>query len=143
MTGVIRRLATALAVVCFMLMAGSGNCCIVLPNVYFLSNSASLTPVSKATLDSLIVFLKTDPQLRLDIFSFTDSLEKDPQPLSHLRCVTVFEYMQRQGIIGHRMGLRWYGSRFPVAPNFIRGEQHTDGLRLNRRTEFRIFLPKE
>ncbi len=109
-------------------------------NVYYDFNSALLRPESIASLDSLSAFLKDNPSLTVEIYSFADSIGTDAynKDLSLRRAKSVRTYLSSQGISEARMIAKAFGERRPVAPNSIRGVDYAPGRQMNRRTEFVI-----
>lgn len=109
-------------------------------NVYYDFNKADLRPESIASLDSLTAFMKDNPSLSVEIYSFADSIGSNDynKSLSLRRADAVRNYLTSQGIEGSRMIPKAFGERLPVKPNSIRGIDYPTGRQLNRRTEFRI-----
>lgn len=109
-------------------------------NVYYEFNKSTLTPESVASLDSLTAFLKDNPSLTVDIYSYADSIGTDAynKALSLRRAESVRTYLAGNGIEGNRMKARAFGERLPAARNSINGVDYAQGRQLNRRTEFVI-----
>ena len=109
-------------------------------NVYYAFNSASLEPASLASLDSLTAFMKDNPSLTVDIFSYCDSIGSDKynKDLSLRRAQSVRTYLVNAGIPDNRMRARGFGERRPAQPNSHDGIDYPVGRQLNRRTEFLI-----
>jgi outer membrane protein OmpA-like peptidoglycan-associated protein len=110
-------------------------------NVFYPFNSAELTPASVASLDSLVVFMKDNPSLYVNIYSFTDSVGNDKynKDLSLRRANAVRSYLVNNGVDGSRMVARARGKNDPAAPNSRRnGADNAPGRQANRRTEFEI-----
>jgi outer membrane protein OmpA-like peptidoglycan-associated protein len=107
----------------------------VLNNIFFETNSYELKKTSEVELNKLVQFLKTYPQLRIEIMGHTDNVgnEKFNLTLSENRAKAVAQYLIRQGIDPKRIQARGYGEKHPVASN-----DTDEGRALNRRTEFKI-----
>lgn len=111
-------------------------------NVYYAFDKADLTPESIASLDSLTAFMKDNPSLSVDIYSYADSIGSDAynKALSLRRAQSVRTYLASQGIAENRMNAKAFGERRPKAPNSIRGVDYPVGRQINRRTEFVIIM---
>jgi outer membrane protein OmpA-like peptidoglycan-associated protein len=109
-------------------------------NVYYDYDKASLRPESIASLDSLVAFMKDNPSVSVEIYSFADAMGTDNynRTLSLRRAQSVQSYLTGQGIEANRLIAKAFGERMPVAPNFFGSKDNPAGRQLNRRTEFRI-----
>jgi len=109
-------------------------------NVYYDFNKANLSPESVATLDSISNFMKDNPSLNVEIYSFTDSVGSDAynKDLSLRRCQSVRTYLVGAGVGENRMIAKGLGERMPEAPNSRNGRDLPINRAKNRRTEFRI-----
>ncbi|MFO7670689.1 MAG: OmpA family protein [Bacteroidales bacterium] len=108
---------------------------VVLNNIFFDSDSHQLLPGSLAELNRMIIFMKENPGVSVEIAGHTDSTGSvaHNQELSSKRAKEVVEYLREKGIETGRLFSAGYGDRKPVAPN------DTDqGRALNRRTELTI-----
>lgn len=107
----------------------------VLNNVFFETNSYELNQKSAVELNRLVQFLKSNPQLKIEIMGHTDNSgnEKFNLSLSENRAKSVADYLIQQGIDAKRITYKGYGEKFPVADN-----NTAEGRALNRRTEFKI-----
>lgn len=107
----------------------------VLGSILFEPDGSALEPASTAELDRLVVFLNTNPEVRLEVGGHTDSQASDEhnQRLSEERADTVVEYLTGKGVAKDRLTAKGYGSTDPVAPNDTPGHK-----RLNRRTEIKV-----
>lgn len=104
-------------------------------DIRYATNSAAITRSSEYILDELIVFLKENPSVRIEIQGHTDNvggLEKN-MALSNDRAFTVKEYLQAHGIAGGRLTSKGFGPTVPVASNDTEA-----GRAENRRTAFVI-----
>lgn len=112
-------------------------------NVYYEFDKASLTPASVASLDSLVNFMKDNPSLSVEIYSYTDGKGTNEynKDLSLRRAQSVKSYLSQNGVPGDRMIAKAFGERRPVQPNTTpSGNDNPQGRQLNRRTEFRIVV---
>ncbi|MBS1590410.1 MAG: OmpA family protein, partial [Bacteroidetes bacterium] len=110
-------------------------------NVYYDYDKATLRPESVASLDSLINFMKDNPSLSVEIYSFTDGKGADQynKSLSERRAQAVKSYLVNNGVEDSRMIVKGFGKKMPAAPNTSSsGTDNPTGRQLNRRTEFRI-----
>jgi outer membrane protein OmpA-like peptidoglycan-associated protein len=109
-------------------------------NVYYDYDKATLRPESVASLDSVVNFMKDNPSLSVEIYSFADAKGTDNYNvnLSKRRAQAVVNYLTENGIEQERMIAKGYGEKNPAAPNTVSGKDNPEGRQLNRRTEFRI-----
>ncbi|MBS1688885.1 MAG: OmpA family protein [Bacteroidetes bacterium] len=109
-------------------------------NIFYDFDKAELRPESAASLDSVVLFMKDNPSLTVEIYSFTDSkgTEKYNQELSKRRAESVVNYLEKNGVERNRMVAKGFGDKMPAAPNKLGKKDNPEGRQLNRRTEFRI-----
>jgi outer membrane protein OmpA-like peptidoglycan-associated protein len=110
-------------------------------NVYYDYDRATLRPESVASLDSLVNFMKDNPSLSVEIYSFADAKGTDNynKDLSERRAQSVKDYLVNNGIESQRMIVKGFGEKMPAAPNTTTaGADNPIGRQLNRRTEFRV-----
>jgi OmpA-OmpF porin, OOP family len=110
-------------------------------NVYYDYDKATLRPESVASLDTLVNFMKDNPSLSVEIYSFTDGKGDDPYnvKLSQDRANSVMEYLKTNGVSAGRMTAKALGKNMPAAPNkTAEGKDNPEGRQLNRRTQFLI-----
>jgi outer membrane protein OmpA-like peptidoglycan-associated protein len=108
---------------------------IVLRNIFFDFDKATLRSESTSELDRLINLLTTYGTLKIEISGFTDnkgSAEYN-QRLSESRAKSVVDYLIAHGIASGRLTYKGYGMEQPIATN-----ETDEGRQLNRRTEFKI-----
>ena len=105
---------------------------LTLGDVLFDTGKAQLNPGSARKLDQLAKFLTDQPERRVQIDGFTDSVGTDSynQDLSQRRADAVKSALIVRGINPSRIGSQGYGKEFPVAGNVDSG-----GRQLNRRVE--------
>jgi outer membrane protein OmpA-like peptidoglycan-associated protein len=108
---------------------------IVLRNIYFDYDKATLRPESIEELERVVKFLQENPTLRVEISGHTDSDGSDAYNLrlSQARAQSVVDYLISRGIDASRLTARGYGESRPVAPN-----DTPENKQKNRRTELKI-----
>lgn len=114
---------------------------IVLENVYYDFNKATLKPESFPSLDSLVSLLNFYPKMVIEVSAHTDNLGSDQynMTLSEKRAKSVMDYLINKGIDPARLQSKGYGETMPVAPNTLpNGKDNPEGRAKNRRTEFKV-----
>jgi len=108
---------------------------IVLENIFFHTNEATLTRESHPELDHIQQVLIQNPNLKVEISGHTDDVGADKynQALSEKRAKAVVDYLIAKGIDKKRLEPKGYGKSKPIAPNTTE-----EGREKNRRTEFTI-----
>lgn len=108
---------------------------IVLKNIFFDFDKATIRPESANELERLIKLLNENPTLKIELGSHTDSKGSDDynQKLSQSRSQSVVTYLIGKGIATDRLVAKGYGETVPVATN-----DTDEGRQQNRRTEFKI-----
>ncbi len=108
---------------------------IILKNIFFDFDKATIRPESANELDRLIKLLTENPTLKIELGSHTDSKGSDDynQKLSQSRSQSVVTYLIGKGIATDRLVAKGYGESVPVASN-----DNEAGRQENRRTEFKI-----
>jgi outer membrane protein OmpA-like peptidoglycan-associated protein len=110
---------------------------IVIRDVHFQFDKATLTPSDKQVLDKIATRLKQEaPTARLTVTGHTDSVGSDAynQKLSDKRAHSVVEYLIQQGVPRSSfVSVTGAGESQPVADN-----KTADGRAMNRRTEIKI-----
>jgi outer membrane protein OmpA-like peptidoglycan-associated protein len=106
-----------------------------LNNVFFASNSAELTSASYAELDRLVLLMRANPTMKIEIGGHTDNIGSSGANLrlSGRRARAVMKYLVSRKIAANRVAARGYGATKPVTANSTE-----KGRRLNRRVEFSI-----
>ncbi len=108
---------------------------IVLRNIFFDFDKATIRPESANELDRLIKLLNDNPTVKIELGSHTDSKGSDDynMKLSDSRSKSVVEYLISHGIPAGRLVAKGYGETKPIDTN------DTDaGRQNNRRSEFKI-----
>jgi len=114
---------------------------IVLENVYYDFNKATLKPESFPALDSLVSLLNFYPKMVIEVSAHTDSkgAAEYNLSLSDKRAKSVVDYLITKGIDAARLQSKGYGETAPVAPNTTpEGRDNPEGRAKNRRTEFKV-----
>lgn len=108
---------------------------VLMDNVVFDSNSASLAETATPFLQQFLLFLKDNPDLKIQINGYTDNIgtPESNLALSKRRCKTVINYLVMSGIDQSRLSYKAYGQTQPVSDN-----NTVSGRALNRRVEFVI-----
>ncbi len=108
---------------------------IVLNNVFYDFDKASLQPESVSELERLVTLMNENPSLKIELSSHTDGKGSEDynQKLSQARAQTVVDLLVSKGINKDRLVAKGYGKSMPIATN-----ETDEGRQLNRRTEFKI-----
>ncbi|MFH1322162.1 MAG: OmpA family protein [Bacteroidota bacterium] len=108
---------------------------IVLNNIFFDHDMATLRPESTSELNRLVNVMKDNPSIKIEISGHTDNTGSDAynQKLSENRAKAVVDYLIQKSITTERMEYKGYGESVPIATN-----DTEEGKQLNRRTEFEI-----
>jgi len=108
---------------------------IILKNIFFDFDKATLRKESAAELDRLVKMLRDVPTLKIEISGHTDDVGSDEYntKLSKDRAKAVVDYLIIQGIEEDRLTYAGYGESQPIA-----GNDTEEGRQENRRTEFKV-----
>lgn len=108
---------------------------LVLKGIFFDVDDYRLKPESYPELQQLLVFLRLNPEVKIEIGGHTDNSgnDKHNNQLSENRAFEVYKYLFLRHISKERMEYRGYGKDRPLAPNTTQ-----EGKARNRRTEIRI-----
>ena len=108
---------------------------IKLDNIFFDFDKYDLKEKSYEALNTLLRFLKDNPDIAVEINAYTDNIgsEKYNLKLSENRASSVVSYLIQKGIDASRLLPIGHGKDDPVASN-----ETEEGRALNRRVEFRI-----
>lgn len=108
---------------------------VVLHDVNFELDKASLTAGAKRSLDTVAAGLKGQPTMKLSVAGYTDSTGSAAYNLnlSKRRAASARDYLIEQGIAGSRLQAEGFGETHPVATNKTRA-----GRAMNRRVEFKV-----
>ncbi|WP_183566778.1 OmpA family protein [Mucilaginibacter sp. SP1R1] len=114
---------------------------IVINNILYDFNKATLRPASKLVLDTLVTVLQDNPKIKVELSAHTDSIGSDKynDKLSQARAQSCVDYIISKGINETRIYAKGYGKRKPIAHNSLpNGKDNPAGRQLNRRTEFTV-----
>jgi OmpA-OmpF porin, OOP family len=110
---------------------------VILNNIFFEFDKFELQEKSKAELNEVVLFLKNNPTIKIEISGHTDNsgIESYNQQLSFKRAVSVGTFLRNNGILTQRVKEKGYGSQKPLKIN-----DSEENRRFNRRIEFKILL---
>lgn len=108
---------------------------IVLKNIFYDFDKASLRAESESELDHLVLLLKNNSTMKIELSSHTDSKGTDDynMKLSQARAQSVVDYLINKGISKDRLVAKGYGELQPIETN-----DTEEGRQMNRRSEFKI-----
>jgi outer membrane protein OmpA-like peptidoglycan-associated protein len=108
---------------------------IVLKNIFFDFDKATIRPESANELERLIKLLNDNPTIKIELSSHTDSKGSDEynMKLSDNRSKSVVTYLIEKGINASRLVAKGYGETKPIDTN-----DTDEGRQNNRRSEFKI-----
>ncbi|MFD2938158.1 OmpA family protein [Spirosoma flavum] len=108
----------------------------VLENIYYDLDKYNIRSDASPELDKIVVILKDNPTLKLELSSHTDSRAPDAynMKLSQNRAKSAVDYIVSQGITPDRLVAKGYGETQLVVKNAKTEEEH----QRNRRTEIKI-----
>lgn len=135
---------------------------IVIPNIYFDVAKWELRSDAKENLNELLVILKDNPNIVIELSAHTDMVGNDKANmiLSENRAQSVVDYLIEKGVFWDRLQAKGYGETQPrqinekdakaysflkvgeiLSEHFVnrlRGAQKEDAMQLNRRIEFKV-----
>lgn len=118
---------------------------VVLNNIFYDYNDASLRDKSYNELDKVVLLLSKNPKLRLEISAHTDARGGDSYnlELSQRRAQSCVNYLVSKGVDKSRLVAKGYGEKKPIISeedinDFSTEEQKEEAHQRNRRTEFKI-----
>jgi outer membrane protein OmpA-like peptidoglycan-associated protein len=108
---------------------------IVLKNIFFDFNKATLRNESENEIQQLVKLLTDVPTMKIEISGHTDSRGSDDynKNLSNQRAKAVYDRLIQKGIDASRLTYVGFGEEKPIATN-----DTEEGRQLNRRTEFKV-----
>ena len=110
-------------------------------NIFYEFNEATIRSESYPALDSVVNFMKDNPSISVEIYSFTDNMGSPEfnKALSQRRAQSVVDYLEKSGVDRNRMKAIGFGNSNPVASEKDEnGNDNPLGRQKNRRTEFRV-----
>src|SRR5690606_12481734 len=92
---------------------------IVIPDIYYDFDKATLRPESKVVLDSLADILRLNRNLIVEMSAHTDAIgtEAYNDDLSQRRAQCCVDYLISVGIAEDKLIAKGYGEGMPIAPN--------------------------
>ncbi|MCD4833081.1 MAG: OmpA family protein [Bacteroidales bacterium] len=107
----------------------------VLNNIFFETNKATIKPESTTELERLANLLIENPTIRLEISGHTDNVGsyRANQKLSESRAKSVVDYLVEKGVGSSRLEYKGYSFNQPIADN-----NTAEGRSQNRRVEFKV-----
>lgn len=113
---------------------------IVLNNIFFDFDKASLRPDSKPELQRVASVLQDNPSMKIEISGHTDNKGSATYNLrlSEARAKSVVDFLIASGIEKSRLTFKGYGFLKPIASN-----DTEEGRQQNRRTEFKVLAIDE
>ncbi|RZK21821.1 MAG: OmpA family protein, partial [Flavobacterium sp.] len=114
---------------------------IVLNNIFYEFDKATLTDSSKITLDHLYTIMKDNENIEIELSAHTDIIGSYAynMDLSERRAKSCVDYLVGKGIAPERMKSKGYGYTMPIAENKLaNGKDNPAGRALNRRTAFKV-----
>ena len=113
---------------------------IVLQNIFYDYNKATLRPESEKVLDTLVQILDENPSMAIQMGAHTDGIGgvKYNLDLSARRAQACVTYLISKGIDPARLTSQGYGKCCPIAPEKLNGKDNPEGRQVNRRTEFSV-----
>ncbi|MDA3953416.1 MAG: OmpA family protein [Bacteroidales bacterium] len=107
----------------------------VLNNIFFETNKATIKVESTTELERLANLLIENPTIRLEISGHTDNVGsfRANQKLSESRAKSVVDYMVSKGVGSSRLEYKGYSFNQPIADN-----NTAEGRGKNRRVEFKV-----
>jgi outer membrane protein OmpA-like peptidoglycan-associated protein len=111
------------------------NATVILKNIFFDVNKYELKTESQVELDNVVLLLKENPTLKIQINGHTDNAGKpaDNITLSNNRAKAVVDYITSKGIDARRLSYQGFGDKIPLADN-----KTEEGKAKNRRTELKV-----
>jgi outer membrane protein OmpA-like peptidoglycan-associated protein/tetratricopeptide (TPR) repeat protein len=113
----------------------------VISKIFYDYKSSDVNAMAAKELDKLVVILNKNKDVRIQLFSHTDSKGSDEYNLrlSHERAQKARSYIIEKGINSNRITAKGLGESQPVAANENKdGTDNPAGRAKNRRTEFKI-----
>ena len=117
---------------------------VLIKNIFYDFNKATLRPESKQALDKLVKTLNDNPNVTIELSAHTDSRGSDAynEQLSQRRAESVVAYLIANGIAADRLTPKGYGESKPkftddvisALPENEQEQYH----QMNRRTEFKV-----
>ncbi len=117
----------------------------IISKVLYDYRSADINETAAKELNKLVLILKKNKDIGVELSSHTDSKGSDSynMKLSQKRADKAVEYVVSKGIDKNKIIAKGYGETTPVAPNELpNGKDNPEGRAKNRRTEFKVIKLK-
>jgi outer membrane protein OmpA-like peptidoglycan-associated protein len=117
----------------------------VISKILYEYRSAEINEAAGKELDKLVLVLKKNKDIGVELSSHTDSKGSDSynMELSQKRADKAVEYVVSKGISKDKIIAKGFGETLPVAPNELpNGKDNPEGRAKNRRTEFKVIKLK-
>ncbi|MBL4593539.1 MAG: OmpA family protein [Flavobacteriales bacterium] len=117
----------------------------IISKVLYEYRSAKINEDAAKELDKLVIILKKNKDIGVELSSHTDSKGSDSynMELSQKRADAAVEYVVSKGIDPSKIIAKGFGETEPVAPNELpNGKDNPEGRAKNRRTEFKVIKLK-
>ena len=118
------------------------NKAIVVPNIYYDLDKAEIRADAAVELDKLVILLKDNPEISIELSSHTDARSGDDynQDLSQRRAQAAVDYIVSQGVPRNRLVAKGYGESQLIngCTNERIDECSEEEHQQNRRTEFKV-----
>jgi len=117
----------------------------IISKVLYEYRSSAINEVAAKELDKLVIILKKNKDIGVELSSHTDSKGSDSynMELSQKRANAAVEYVVSNGIAANKIIAKGFGETLPVAPNELaNGKDNPEGRAKNRRTEFKVIKIK-
>ncbi len=98
----------------------------LIENIFYDFNKATLRPESKEALDEVITMLEDNPNVTIELLAHTDRIGSDVynENLSQRRAQSVVDYLIREGIEPDRLVAKGYGKSTPKVVTKNLAEQY-------------------
>ena len=117
----------------------------IISKVLYEYRSSKINEAAAKELDKLVIILKKNKDIGVELSSHTDSKGSDSynMQLSQKRADAAVEYVVSKGIAEKKIIAKGFGETQPVAPNELpNGKDNPEGRAKNRRTEFKVIKIK-
>ena len=117
---------------------------VLIKNIFYDFNKATLRPESKQALDKLVKTLNDNPNVTIELSAHTDSRGSDAynEQLSQRRAESVVAYLIANGIAANRLTPKGYGESKPKFTDDVISalpeDEQEQYHQMNRRTEFKV-----
>ena len=117
---------------------------VLIKNIFYDFNKATLRPESKQALDKLVKTLNDNPNVTIELSAHTDSRGSDAynEQLSQRRAESVVAYLIANGIAADRLTPKGYGESKPKFTDDVISalpeDEQEQYHQMNRRTEFKV-----